>query len=460
MRSLFLKIFLWFWVASVLIIVSTFVIFSLIEPFAPPQEDGRQIRRMSRLGRTAIGILESKGPEAMRDFIFLKGRGQGRRHIFIFDQNAKEVSGKVPPPHVMELTERAGKSGVTEFLRHDKSIVLARTMYGPGGDYYIMVGELPRRTSFHPLKRLLNSRFLSVRLLAIFIVASIFCYWLAWYLTSPARKLRTATRQFAAGDLNTRVGQQLGGRKDELADLARDFDIMAERIEELVKSQQRLVGDISHELRSPLARLNVALELARQRAGKEADGALDRIERESERLNELIGHLLTLTLLESGSDNMKKTTVELDGLLHEIAEDAGFEARGRSRRVKVIKTQEIKINGIDEMLRRAVENVVRNAVHYTREDSEVEISLSSRAGKNEREAVITVRDHGPGVPREHLNNLFRPFYRIDNSRDRQSGGAGIGLAITEKAVRLHGGSVTASNADDDGLIIEIVLPVV
>ncbi len=459
MRGLFVKIFLWFWLASILIIVSTFVLFSLLEPFTPPPEDGRHIRRMSHFGRTAVEMLEREGPDALKDFMSRRKRGPGRRHLFLFDEQVKVVSGKPSPPHIRELAERAAKSGVTEFQRYDKSFFLARTIYGPSGGYYIMVGKLPQRSSLPPFKRFLSSRFLSLRLLAIFIVASIFCYWLAWYLTAPARKLRTATRQFAAGDLTTRVGPQLGGRKDELADLGRDFDIMAERIEELVNAQNRLVGDISHELRSPLARLNVALELARQRAGGEAGGALDRIERESERLNELIGHLLTLTRLESGGENIIKVPVKLDRLVHDIAEDADFEARTRNCKVKVVRSEAVTINGMEEMLHRAIENVIRNAVRYTREGSEVEIALSLKTGNDQTNAIITVRDYGPGVPDNQLNNLFRPFYRVDDSRNRQSGGTGIGLAITEKAVRLHGGTVTASNAADGGLIVEIDLPV-
>jgi two-component system sensor histidine kinase CpxA len=458
MRSLFLKIFLWFWLASILIIVSTFVLFSLFEPFTPPREDGRHIRRMSHFGRTAVEILERDGPAALQAFMSQKKRGRGRRHIFLFDEKSREVSGKAPPSHVRELADRALKSGVTEFQRHDKSIFLARTIYGPGGGYYIMVDKLPRRSSVPPFSRLLNSRFLSFRLLAIFIVASIFCYWLAWYLTAPARKLRTATRQFASGDLTTRVGPYLGGRKDELSQLGQDFDLMAERIEALVNAQHRLVGDISHELRSPLARLNVALELARQRAGEEAGGALDRIERESERLNELIGHLLTLTRLESGGENIIKTPVELDRLVNDIADDADFEARTRNCQVKVVQSEAVKINGMEEMLRRAIENVIRNAVRYTSEGSEIEINLSLSRG-DQNQAIITVRDYGPGVQEDQLPNLFRPFYRVDDSRNRQSGGTGIGLAITEKAVLLHGGNVSALNAADGGLIVKIILPV-
>jgi two-component system sensor histidine kinase CpxA len=458
MRSLFLKIFLWFWLASILIIVATFVLFSLLEPFAPPREDGRRIRRMANIGRTAVGIFENEGPGALEGFIQRREQRRGR-HIFLFDENLKPVTRKRPAPDIREIAGRARESGATEFQRRDKKILLAQTIYGASGNYYIMVGELPGRRHRPPLSRILSSRFMSLRLLAIFIVASIFCSWLAWYLTSPARKLRAATQKFASGDLKTRVGQSLGGRRDELADLGSDFDLMAEQIESLITSQNRLLRDISHELRSPLARLNVALELARQRSGKEAEEPLNRIELESERLNKLISQLRTLTLLESSSDIIDKKTIDLSGLVREISDDADFEAGSGNRSVKTELSEGITAEGSEELLRRAIENVVRNAVRYTDEGTGVEISLRRRRSNASEFAVLTVRDHGPGVPEEALANLFNPFYRVAESRDRRLGGMGIGLAITDRAVRLHGGSVRAENALEGGLIIRIELPV-
>jgi two-component system sensor histidine kinase CpxA len=227
---------------------------------------------------------------------------------------------------------------------------------------------------------------------------------------------------------------------------------MAERLESMVRAQQRLLGDISHELRSPLARLGVALGLARQRSGPEANGALDRIERESDNLNEMISQLLTLTRLESGTDGRKRTDVDLGALVKEVADDADFEARSLNRAVQVVSSDNCSIRGVEELLRSAVENVVRNAVRYTAEGTAVEVALSRRNGH----AVISVRDRGNGVPEEALEKIFRPFYRTEDARDRQSGGGtGLGLAITERAVRMHGGSVQAVNATDGGLAVEM-----
>jgi len=234
---------------------------------------------------------------------------------------------------------------------------------------------------------------------------------------------------------------------------------MAERIEALMTTQRQLLRDISHELRSPLARLNVALELARQGSGPEAKGALDRIDREAEQLNDLIGQLLTLPRLESGSDQIARGPVSLARLVQAIAADANFEAQTRNRTVHAVVEKEITIYGSEEMLRQGIENVVRNAVRYTAEHTQVDMSVSRRSGRRGDEAIIRIRDHGPGVPEDTLPQLFLPFYRVADARDRQSGGTGIGLAITERAVRLHNGTVTAANAPDGGLIVEIVLPI-
>jgi len=288
-------------------------------------------------------------------------------------------------------------------------------------------------------------------------MGALFCYWLARYLTSPVNKLRTATRELARGNLNARVVPALGGRRDELASLAADFDEMAEKIQSLINSQRRLLGDISHELRSPLARLNVALELARQRSGAEAASALERIHQEAETLNEMIGQLLTLTRLESGAEGIQKTSVDLAQLVQDVARDADFEARAHNRSVSFTGTEKIVIQGAPNLLRPAIENVVRNAVHHTAEGTAVEVTLSvDQADKNR--VVIVVRDHGPGVPEEALTKIFRPFYRVDEARDREAGGVGLGLAITERAIRLHQGAVTASNRKDGGLEVSIVLP--
>lgn len=291
------------------------------------------------------------------------------------------------------------------------------------------------------------------RLLVIFLVAGIVSFLLARYLTRPLRSLRHASQRVAAGDLSVRVTPELRSADAEIAALGRDFDRMAERVEELVVAQQRLLTDVSHELNSPLARLRVALELARQKAGGAAEAPLDRIEREAERLSVLIGEILTLTRLEQGEPPPREP-VELGALIEEIVRDADFEAGSDGRRVVLEGSASITLLGDEELLRRAIENVVRNAVRFAPEGTEVTL----RVEEDEERVTIRVRDRGPGVPDEALRSIFVPLYRVERDRDRKTGGAGLGLAIAERAVKLHGGTIEAENAEDGGLLVTLRLP--
>jgi two-component system sensor histidine kinase CpxA len=220
-----------------------------------------------------------------------------------------------------------------------------------------------------------------------------------------------------------------------------------------------LLNDISHELRSPLARLNVALGLARQRSGEESAAMLERIELEAGRLNELIGRLLSLARLEDGEQRAPSTPVLLDEVVLNVAEDAEFEAQARHCHVRSeIPAGSWGVRGDASLLHSAVENVVRNAIRYTREGTTVEIRLEQTQNSGGAEAVVRVTDCGDGVPADALEKLFQPFYRLDDARGRQTGGVGLGLAITERAVRFHGGRVSATNRAEGGLMVEIRLP--
>jgi two-component system sensor histidine kinase CpxA len=255
------------------------------------------------------------------------------------------------------------------------------------------------------------------------------------------------------------VNEKLLKRRDEIGHLGRDFNVMAGRIESLVEAQRRLLGDISHELRSPLARQGVALGLARRRAGPEATSALDRIEREGERLNELIGQLLALSRLESGTDGLKNVKIDLSGLIQDVVDDADYEARSGNRSVSLVNHEPCQLVGVPELIRSAIENVLRNAVRHTEKGTAVNVSLVAEPDHGARWATIKVRDHGKGVPENTIKEIFRPFYRVEDARDRTTGGTGLGLSIAARAVRLHHGTIKASNAKDGGLVVEIRLPI-
>jgi len=451
MRSLFLKIFLWFWLGMILANVALFFAFAATRP----TQSNRPWRDLSLVGSTAQKAAETyerDGQAALAAYLSDFERTNGIESILVNSQG-NELVGRPVPSGWQDLATRAARGGITQFNVSTTSLLVAQQVTTPTGHKYVYVSRLPRT----PLG--INLRALALRLLVVSLTGGLLCYFLARYLTTPIRKLRETTHEFADGNLAARVGPKLvKKRRDEVAQLGRDFNLMAERLQSMVASQHRLLGDISHELRSPLARMSVALELARKRAGPEARGALDRIERESEILNEMIGHLLKLTRLESGTDGLRKTEVDLAQLVHEVADDADFEARSLNRSVQVVACAECSTTGTEELLRSAVENVVRNAVRYTAEGTAVEVALRAENG-NGRSAVISVRDHGHGVPDEAIEKIFHPFYRTEDARDRVSGGSGLGLAITARAVRLHGGKVRATNARDGGLEVTIDLPI-
>jgi two-component system, OmpR family, sensor histidine kinase CpxA len=280
------------------------------------------------------------------------------------------------------------------------------------------------------------------------------CYLVTRYLTGPVLRLQAAARRLAAGQLAARA-TGMRPRHDEIGDLVRDFNFMADRIEELVTSQRQLISDISHELRSPLARVTATLGLARQRLGD--NDVFDRMERDTERLNEMLGRLLTLARLDMTTTSPEMRPIDLKALVADIVEDAQWEVRERSVRVEFACDGPCEIEANPDLLRSAIENVVRNAVRYTARETAVEVRLECRRDVRGGAAIIRVSDRGPGVPATELVNIFRPFYRVTDARDRRSGGVGLGLAIAERVARVHGGSVRAENRPGGGL--QIVLSV-
>jgi two-component system sensor histidine kinase CpxA len=279
------------------------------------------------------------------------------------------------------------------------------------------------------------------------------CYALTRYLTVPVLRLRVAARLLADGELTARAAD-VKPRRDEIGDLVRDFNVMADRLEDLVMSQRQLISDISHELRSPLARVNATIGLARQRLGQ--DVLFDRMERDAERLNEMIGRLLTLARLEATRLPEMRPT-DLNALVAEIVADAQWEAGQRKCRVDLVSDGSCEIHATPDLLRSAVENVIGNAIRYTASGTSIEVQLSCRNDADGGEAVIRVSDRGPGVPSTELPNIFHPFYRVDEARDRESGGVGLGLAIADRVARFHGGSVHAENRIGGGLEVVLTL---
>lgn len=289
--------------------------------------------------------------------------------------------------------------------------------------------------------------------LASFMFAAI----LAWYFSKPIKQLHRAFASAADGDLDVRVGNSMGMRRDELADLGNAFDIMATRLGSLLQSQTRLLHQVSHELRSPLARLQIAVGLARQQPEK-LESSLTRIERESVRIDELVGELLTLSRLESGVIKLDKEPVNLGELLTNILADARFEGEAKQIKIKYVSQNEssiaqVIVSGQQDLLHRAIDNVVRNALKYSASHSYVTVEANV-----ENEFLnITVSDQGAGVAENELSMIFEAFYRGSNTS--QTDGHGVGLAISRQIIEAHGGIVTASNQVSSGLSVSIHLPI-
>ena len=446
MKSLFLKIFLSFWLAHALFLIMAIAV---TLAFRPSRGSWEALR--SRTLNEAVQVYEHRGPREAREYL---EELAGAQHIraFLFDASGREVTGRAAPPWADDLARGLPVHAHSFPMNIMPNRFLGQSMTAGDGHRYMLALELPPgpRVFFGP------HGFPGMGLLIWVLSSGLVCYLLARYLTSPIVQLRRATQRLAAGDLAARAGVAPTRRRDELAELVRDFDAMAERLEDLVNAQSHLLNDVSHELRSPLARLNVALGLARRRTGPEAQGALERIELEADRLNELIGRLLTLARLEGGEDGMQKTEIHLRDMVREICQDADFEAQSRNCRVSCVLDEDFKVVGNAALLHSAIENVVRNATRYTREGTSVDVRLEKDLHSGE--AVLRVMDSGPGVPPDALEKLFQPFYRLDDARNRQTGGVGLGLAITERTLRLHGGTVRAVNRDEGGLMVEIRLP--
>ena len=443
MRSLFFKIFAFFWLCTALI-VGVF-----IATAQRPTED--QIRSAVHRGLTPailsnaeilIRAYESGGCVALREN--QRSVQPGRMPLDLLDQNGNVLCDN---RHRRVTIAPLPAPGTVDFRTIDKQRFGISGILPGKSTNYVAVFEL-RRTE-PPLVR----GPIVKRLLLAIIISGLICALLARYLTRPITRLRTAAQRIAMGDLKARAGSG-GVQLDEVGQLVKDFDYMAERLELLIGAQQRLISDVSHELRSPLTRLKLALDLARGESHPNLAPTLDRIEREAERLSSLVGMLLTLSRLEAGESMPQTSIVQLPDLLAEIAADVEIEAQSRGCSIELDRMQECWIEGNQELLRSAFENVVRNAIRYTEPGTAVRISTTC----DTNEVQIVVQDHGPGVPDSELDNLFKPFYRVDTSRERRTGGVGLGLAIAERSIKLHNGKISAKNLKQGGFEIEISLP--
>jgi two-component system, OmpR family, sensor histidine kinase CpxA len=451
MRSLFLKIFLWFWatvIATGIALVLTFI----LEPRSVPSRWHATLSDTARYsGIVAVEIAERDGlPSASAYLTRLEHQTHMKACLF---NPAGSVMAGTGCGSFQSMTSHVAASQTSDFSMRYGIARAAYFLKGENDRDYIFATELPAG----PRAALgINRSAVLLQWGVALLVSGLICSLLTRYLTAPILQLREMSQKLAAGDLSVRSGAGRAQRQDEIGDLVRDFNAMASRIEELISRQRQLISDVSHELRSPLARLNVALDLGRERKGN--DPAFEQMQEDLRLLDEMIGRLLTIAKLDISAPQVPMMDVDLADLLSQIARNAEFESREANGGIRLTASGPCIVRGSAELLHSAIENVVRNAIRYTGSGTSVEVRLACENSSRGARVRLVVRDYGPGVPESELKNIFQPFYRVTGARDRQSGGAGLGLAIAERVVRIHGGTIHAENAPPHGLNIEIDLP--
>jgi signal transduction histidine kinase len=448
MHSLYWRIFRSFWLAIVLILVGTVTV--AVSAAIQRRDELPWVQRGQLFAQAAVAF-ESGGPDALHDWLDDLSSEPAFSRTYVVGPDGRDLLNRPLPHHLLVPVEGRTKHG-SKTVRSGAIAPMggALVLVSPDGStYHVIVGPLHERPL---LFGELELPAVAAATLAIALaVSTIICFFLTRHLVGPIDRLRQATREVAAGNLGVRLLPRLKGRQDDLTLLAADFDTMAERVQSLLESKQQLLRDVSHELRSPLTRLQLALSLARREGGVERQ--LTRIECEADRLEQLIARILKLVRLERPASAFQGVAVDVGKLLEMITQDVAIEAEARSCTVSVRADAGLEVGGDPELLRSAFENVIRNAVRYGPSGSAVTVTAARRDN-----IEVIVRDHGPGVPEKDLKLIFEPFYRVDAARDRAVGGEGLGLAIAARAIALHGGSIEAHNAPDGGLEVAMRLP--
>ncbi|HEY5212176.1 MAG TPA: ATP-binding protein [Acidobacteriaceae bacterium] len=457
MRGLFLKIFAIFWLAqSLIFIISTTLI--VRQHFASPNIVSEALdNNLRHDASAALADFTTGGCTTFRN----NSSRNEPAGATLLDADGRTLCATATAPALLTVANPPS-------TRIDGRLVGNRWVWlipitAANGTHYLYLWHQPPSRNPHPQRRWNLLHFAFPQLPVAIAVGGLTTFVLVLLFTRPIVRMRKAARALANGDLSVRVEQSPSAaaqsNSDEFQGLVHDFNHMAERLESLVDAQKLLLRDVSHELRSPLSRLSVALELAHDDATPELDVHLARIEREAGKLNQLIGQLLTLSSMEARENTSAFQSVSLNQLCRQLLPDAEYEARQHSCRVSLIEDNQCVIRGNADLLYRAIENVVRNAIRYTDPRTEVTLRITETTVAASRFAAIEVADQGPGIPEAELANIFRPFYRVDQARSSSTGGFGVGLAITERAVRLHAGTLRAANRPQGGIAVLFLFPI-
>lgn len=445
-RRLFWKIFLPFWVAQALLLGALYLRVHYRINSEHPWWIQPERHQMPILADLAAKTFQENGPSGLQQLLDSLSLSK-RSRFWLVDAGGHELTNRPVPDAIFRGALSAEQN---EGLYHSfEANVLAARATTPQGQYILIAELTPPSIN----ERVPGDILWTLKLGTIF--SAILCLLIAHYLTKPIERLRDATHELSRGNLDIRAGENLGTRKDEIADLVRDFDIMAGELRNQIQSERNLLSGVSHELRSPIARMRLALTIARYANEPERNEMLSRIEQDTVQLDSMLERILTVARLESGQLQPHFALIDLNDVIDDVLHDANFEAVATGATITYHGSGEIKVTGDAGLLHSAVENLVRNAMFYSGRDGRIDVTL---ARLNDT-AVITVRDNGPGVPEVAIPLLFKPFYRVDDSRGTTTGGMGLGLAIVRNAVAVHGGSSVARNVSPHGLEVELQLPV-
>jgi signal transduction histidine kinase len=452
-HRLFLKIFGWFWLTALVIIGIGLLARQITDP-RTVKSTNVYASVAPVLAAEASRSYESEGQEGFVRFAAKLMNGRDSQ-LYLLDGVKNDVLGRPLPKDVLRVADAARDDHLiaTDHSLHVR--VAAYKFVSDSGHPYVVV--IYEHSSLLDLPELLFEKALPV-VFSLLLVITALCFVLAYSIASPIWGIQSAARRVAQGDFSARAPKAVSKRGDELGALATDFDSMVERIENLIRTQRSLMNSVSHELRSPLSRLNVSLAVLRKDASVRSWSTIERMERDITRIDTLIGQLLTLSRFEASLTYGTKEDVDFTLLVQEVAADGNFEAQSLGKSVILEEANAVVLRNADSLaLRSACENIIRNAIHFTRPGTDVKVTLEVNGVPGAPEVILTVRDMGPGVPEDSLENIFRPFFRVDQPGTRPQGN-GLGLAIALEAVRMHHGSIAATNLSPQGLEVRVRLP--
>lgn len=472
-KGLFTKVFILFWF-SVIVAGILMNIMSLSLHVEPEK------RRLQDMG---MEILENNGKILIYAYEHL-GKDKSAKlrtpgYMWLFDSNFNNIYEEldvIPEPHwkkipnnennIFKQNDKLFKENKELISSYAKKIIKEKSkqvlftvadqqligMYlasETGKEYAILRHWCIRKaTAFDFINKF--KMFWPIYLITSFII----CFVLTRHIVKPLIEFREISKRFAEGDFEARVGKKATSRLDEIGDISIAFNDMADKISGMINSQKRLFSDISHELRSPLARLMVSIELLKMKIPKENSSLAERIEKEVNRMNSMIEEILRFSKLESGSEKYIFEYANIDMLILDICKDAEFEGQKKNCRFNMNIQKNIAMNCVPQLISRAIENIIRNALKHSPNDSAIEVELKA----NEENATINITDHGPGVPEENLEKLFEPFFSCSKARTPQQNGIGLGLAIADRAIKLHKGNIKVCNIKPNGFQVVIFLP--